>query len=102
MRQINDKYVIGEAFFDDGPTYRAICNLNSRWNGWYMPFISEKDIEQFIKDTGWDDMKLSMDGRVVVCEHDGEVSRIKPTGILGEEWYYFGDYGWCFNFKTEK
>ena len=53
--KIPDDRIPGIAHFDGGKDnqYKAICNMNNRWNGWMMPFIHEDDIERLCKQLTW-------------------------------------------------
>jgi len=100
----NEKH--GIAHFDGmvEHRYKAVCNTNSRWNGWYRPFIHVDDIERLCKDLTQEEYQLEFttNKRVKISEvvadvvHHEEI--IEPTVINGENYYYMGNGGWCFQF----
>lgn len=98
IEEIPTEYKSGYVYFDDGVCFRAIVNSNNRWNGWYMPFIHESEIDKFISLIYWEEFGIVRDGNVITIIHDGEEEIVEPTEILGEKWYYLGNQGLCFEF----
>lgn len=86
---------------DEKNTFRAIVDKNNRWNGWEMPFIHSDDVIRMMDylSNGGEWITFVMDGDTIVvtdvCD-DEYVSRIEPTKMYGETYYYFGNEGWVF------
>lgn len=101
--------VKGMAQLDDTRFYRAYNNINSWWNGWAMPYIHADDVPLMIEDISdesWMTMKL-IEGIVTIEYSDkdnhqeGETQIvIEPTIIDNEPYYYFGNEGWVFDFRS--
>lgn len=99
-------YTLGTAYFDDGLEFQALHDKNRWWNGWAMPFIHESCIKRLcdeLSDEEWTTYKIQEDDSLLITYHeydDQEPSIVQPTNILGQTWYYLGNEGLCFNFKT--
>jgi hypothetical protein len=97
----------GYAYFDESNVkFRALVNVNDKWNGWAVPYIHESSIKKFMKSATWEEQtyKLLPNGDLYTVEHScGDVyeQTITPEIINGEKYYYIG-LGLCFNFKENK
>ncbi|NQU52173.1 MAG: hypothetical protein HQ522_06495 [Bacteroidetes bacterium] len=95
----------GLAYFEDGPKWKAISNVNLRWNGWAMPFIHKSDIQNMcdaISDPQYTKYEMINDNVVITCKNNPDEPIpviIEPSFLDGEIYYYMGDEGliWQFN-----
>ena len=90
--------------------FKAIVDDNRLWNGFECPFIHSDDIHKLLKylcNQEWECYSYKWDGDdiLLTCSyHDSHVSRIEPSTIKGEKYYYFGNDGFTFEkarFKYE-
>lgn len=98
VEEIPTEYKSGYVYFDDGVCFRAIVDQNNRWNGWYMPWIHESEIDRFFEICSYEDFRMTKEGDNVTIINDDEQEVVSPTEILGEKWYYLGNQGLCFDF----
>lgn len=109
VKEVPTDMVKGIASFDgEKETYmRAMCDLNQRWNGWYMPYIHAGDIQRLITAASHDEHILTLkDGNLIFTEmYDGKVENedvVAPRLFNGEMYYYCGNAGYCFDFKKSR
>ncbi len=100
----------GYVHFEGKHYCRAIIDRNSWWNGWAMPWIHHEDVDDLMNalNNGGIAGKLEWDGdNIKVWEDHGEdelvyAYDIHPTDEFGENYYYFGGEGLCFEFSKTK
>ena len=104
VEEIPNVKVSGHAYFEDSKRFKAIHNPNHRWNGWAMPYIHHSAVKAVCKLTSWDGQKVTLNKEgIVTIQQDGEDPvLIEPVVINGEIYYYFGNEGWCWEFKANK
>lgn len=109
VKEVPVELVEGTANFDDCPEWRALIDKNQWWNGWAMPYIHAKHVEDVIDYTQGDPDDeygafLTLKDGIITVDDRGapEIFTIEPTVINGELWYYFGHMGWCWNFTENK
>lgn len=105
----------GKFHFDDEFAGNGICDINTSWNGWALPFIHIKSVKRLCKMLSWQDgddfqkyTLFNKDGEtpyVLFQECDGsfvgEIERLESTVIDGETYIYFGNQGLCFQFTKD-
>jgi hypothetical protein len=98
--------VEGMAWLDDSPKWRAITNINARWNGWALPSLHESAIKSLIEYLSYDEMyKIELkEGNLILTYTDDQeyVTVIEPHIWNGEKYYGFANEGWCWEFKQSK
>jgi hypothetical protein len=81
--------------------FEGLHNPQSTWNGWYMPYIKEKSIFNFMDKVNCDELKVTMMDQTlkIVETYEEEVytSYIAPDEVEGENYYYLGHLGLCFD-----
>lgn len=82
--------------------FKGLHNPKSGWNGWYMPYIHEDSINDFISivSTNEDNYQLEGDSLHVTnyeCGHVVYSGVIEPTIIEGGKYYNLGFEGLCFD-----
>lgn len=88
---------------DTSTNMLAYCDPKNTWNGWARPYIHHSYafyLMQMI--SGGDSTYTRQEGNILVVYGDDYSVLIKPTMIEGEEYYYFGDEGICFDFEPTK
>lgn len=100
----NENLVPAKFKFDElNSTYIGLHNPASRWNGWANPFISEKSIKKLLRHLNNPEYliaKMQKDNSVYLLDlqyEDIEAEILEPININGENYYYFGYLGYCFN-----
>jgi hypothetical protein len=100
----NENLVPAKFKFDElNSVYIGLHNPSSTWNGWANPFISEKSIKKLLKDMNSPKnliAKMQKDNSVYLLDlqyDDCEADVLEPIQIDGENYYYFGYLGYCFN-----
>lgn len=77
--------------------YRALVNVNARWNGWLMPLVLKADAKKMLNDITCDEwMKWYEDNGNIYITIDGYTDILEPIRIEGKTYYDFGNLGWCF------
>ena len=83
--------------------YIGLHNPTSTWNGWANPYISEKSIKKLIRHLKVNSeliIKMQKDNSLYILDtqyNDNEADILEPIEIDGENYYYFGYLGYCFN-----
>lgn len=89
--------------FDDTKMgYKAIVDLNDRWNGWLRPYIAKDDALRMLNDIGTDESWIKwvvVDDVITITDVDygDDIDTIELEEIDGEQYYYFGNLGWVFD-----
>lgn len=97
------RFIKGKAYIDGEFGFKAVCNVNNRWNGWAMPHIHRSHIKRIVREFTWEDMQMSLDKKGVLTIKELEYTeQIEPTEIDGELYYYLGGLGWCWDFVSNK
>jgi hypothetical protein len=82
--------------------FRAIIDKNSRWNGWECPYIHIDDVQKLLDYLCKPELecyKYKWDGNDILLTDsydDNHESRIEPSIIDGETYYFFGGEGFTF------
>lgn len=101
--KVPKRYVEGIAHFEHELSFKAVCDLNERWNGWYKPFIHHSQIKKLVKHMQWDIFSCSLDDNGNFLYTDEEESgTIAPKLINGDLYYNLGEMGWTWEFKIKK
>jgi len=80
--------------------YKAIVDMNDTWNGWLKPYIHKDDVVRMLEDLSGDWMRWTIeDGVISIMDSDvgyDVVDTIEISHIGDQQYYYFGNLGWCF------
>lgn len=80
--------------------YRALVNVNARWNGWLKPLLLQADAKKMLNDimcNEWGEWNEEND--IIYITTDGDTYILEPIRIDGKMYYDFGNLGWCFEKK---
>jgi hypothetical protein len=80
-------------------SYKAVVDLNDRWNGWMKPWIHIDDAKKLCRELTWDDETYAFtNGKVTYKHHEDEDldSTFESKEIDGETYFYFGNQGLVF------
>jgi hypothetical protein len=106
------EYVAGKVAVIDSPDdtfengWRCFVNKNHRWNGWYVPYIIEDDIQRWCEESWFNEEnvighKWTFNGEKLYFKdlsYPEDSQEISPTMINGIKCYLI-DIGYCFDFE---
>jgi hypothetical protein len=98
-KEYSETYVCFDNDMDN--IFKAIVDDNRRWNGWECPHIHIDDVHKLLKylcNPVHECHTYKWDGDdILLTDADAyHTSRIEPSVIKGETYYYFGNEGFTF------
>lgn len=100
---IPTRFTDGVCYFEDGPKFRCICDMNSNWNGWALPFMHASEAKRFIRSLK---NKSHIVGTTLMIDvsdsSDNDFEKIELSAMEGYPVYDLGNLGWCWDFKKRK
>ena len=107
-------YKSGKFHFDDEFAGNGICDINTSWNGWALPFIHIDSVDALCKLLSYEDgedfyqryeLVDTFPPYVTFDQKDGtdigEKEILPRTVIDGKTYIYFGNQGLCFQFTKD-